>query len=305
MGKELITIFTPTFNRVGKLHDCYESLRRQTSWNFRWQVIDDGSTDDTETQVKKWQLEAPFQIDYTRLNNGGKCRAINYSMEITNTELWLCLDSDDYLVPDAIVTITKEYEGIRNNDNICGLFSLRGRDELNSMQGVEIPNKILETTQRFIRYQLKIPPEYAHVFKTKVISKFRYPSIPGEIYFPLSYVFDQIDDNYIYKVIHNPIMICEYRKDGLTKNKRNVICKNPVGYTMYKKQLVSRAPSFKEKCKAISTYITGCMLSKSNPFENNNFKTLTILLFPIGFMDYFLRYKFKFHLDLEIKTKNI
>lgn len=305
MEKKLITIFTPTYNRSDKLKDCFESLTSQTKKEFCWQIIDDGSTDDTEALVAKFKLDSPFKIDYIKLKNGGKCRAINHSMEVTETELWLCLDSDDYLTPNAILSIVNAYEAIQYDEKICGLLSLRGRDELNCMQGNEIPRSVTECTQRYIRYQLNISPEYAHIFKTKVISQFRYPNIPGEKYFPLSYVFDQIDDYYKYKIMHKPVMICEYRKDGLTKNKRQVISKNPIGYTMYKKQLVTRAPTIKEKCKAISTYITGCLLSKSNPFNDNNFKTLTLLLYPVGLLDYILRYKLNLTLDFEIKTKKI
>lgn len=45
--KPLITVFTPAYNRAYTLHLCYESLLRQTSKNFKWLIIDDGSTDNT------------------------------------------------------------------------------------------------------------------------------------------------------------------------------------------------------------------------------------------------------------------
>ena len=46
--KPTLTIFTPTFNRAYTLHLCYESLKRQTSKDFVWLIIDDGSTDNTK-----------------------------------------------------------------------------------------------------------------------------------------------------------------------------------------------------------------------------------------------------------------
>ncbi|WP_413111946.1 glycosyltransferase family 2 protein [Thaumasiovibrio sp. DFM-14] len=305
MNDVLITIFTPTYNRVDKLQDCHNSLLSQTSNNFCWQIIDDGSTDETEELVSKWINTSPFNIEYIKVTNGGKCRAINKSLELTNTELWLCLDSDDYLVPDAVDVIESEFYDIRNSDDICGLFSLRGLDDKTPMQGKRIPENIKFCTQGYIRYKLNISPEYAHVFKTEVAKSFVYPSIPNENYFPLSYVYDQIDTTYCYKVIHSPFMICEYRNDGLTKNKRKVVAKNPLGYTKYKKQLVKLAPTFKEKCKAVCTYITGCFLSKTNPFKECDFKLLTFIFLPVGALDYTLRYKLDFKLDMEIKTKDI
>ena len=52
--KPLITVFTPAYNRAYTLHLCYESLLRQTSKNFKWLIIDDGSTDNTRGLVNRW-----------------------------------------------------------------------------------------------------------------------------------------------------------------------------------------------------------------------------------------------------------
>lgn len=305
MTDTLITIFTPTYNRKENLKDCYDSLKSQIDKDFIWQIIDDGSSDGTEDIVKNWISESIINIEYYKVPNGGKARAINKSLDLTITELWVCLDSDDVFIPDSISLIKEHYEDIKNDENVCGLFSLRGKDASNPMQGVQIPSDIKRSTQSHIRYQIGIIPEYTHVYKTDVAKRFKYPSIDGENYFPLSYVYDQIDQEYVYKIIHRPIVICEYKNDGLTKNKRKVIVKNPNGYMMYKKQLIKYAPTVKEKMKAASTYIAGSLLAKKNPFKDNENNLLTLVCYPIGLVDYLLRYKFGFKLDLEIKTKNI
>ena len=49
-----LTIFTPTFNRAYTLGDLYASLTRQTSKQFEWVVVDDGSTDKTEAIVRSF-----------------------------------------------------------------------------------------------------------------------------------------------------------------------------------------------------------------------------------------------------------
>ena len=41
----LLTVFTPTYNRAEYLKKCYDSLVKQTSTDFVWQVVDDGSDD--------------------------------------------------------------------------------------------------------------------------------------------------------------------------------------------------------------------------------------------------------------------
>ena len=53
----MVTILTPTYNRAKTLPKLIESLCGQTSTNFQWLVIDDGSTDDTDSifeELKKY-----------------------------------------------------------------------------------------------------------------------------------------------------------------------------------------------------------------------------------------------------------
>ena len=287
-----ITVFTPSFNRKEYLKKCYESLVQQTSKDFVWLIIDDGSTDNTHDLVVEWMSIDKISIEYVFQENSGKAAAINKSLEVTKTELWMCLDSDDYLKADAIEVILDNFSSVRHNESVCGLFSLRADESGQPMQGTKISSDIVYATQSQIRYDLKIKPEYCHVFKTKVIKMYPYPLIPGEKYFPLSYVFDKIDQKYKYKIIHYCFMVCSYLDDGMTKNKRFLIAKYPLGYMLYKRQLIDFAPGFIERCKAASTYVTACILSgRINVFKDCNYKFIVGFCYPVGFLDYFFRYR--------------
>ena len=58
----MMTILTPTYNRAKTLPKLIESLYSQTTTNFQWLVIDDGSTDDTESIFEKLKnYDLPFQ----------------------------------------------------------------------------------------------------------------------------------------------------------------------------------------------------------------------------------------------------
>ena len=59
-----ITIFTPTYNRAYILHQLYDSLCRQTTKDFEWLIVDDGSTDETEQMIHHWILENRISIRY-------------------------------------------------------------------------------------------------------------------------------------------------------------------------------------------------------------------------------------------------
>ena len=90
----VITIFTPAYNRAYTIHKCYESLKRQTSKNFKWLVVDDGSTDNTRELILKWKEEADFEINYIYKKNGGMHTAHNTAYENIDTELNVCIDSE-------------------------------------------------------------------------------------------------------------------------------------------------------------------------------------------------------------------
>ncbi len=107
---KLLTVFTPTYNRGYCLRNLYESLKRQTSNNFLWLVIDDGSNDNTKELCLEFQKENRVEMVYYYQQNGGKHVAHNKAVEICQTELFLCVDSDDILSDQAVETIENAYK---------------------------------------------------------------------------------------------------------------------------------------------------------------------------------------------------
>ena len=94
----LLTIFTPAYNRAHTLGRTYESLKKQNCKEFIWLIIDDGSSDCTAQLVEEWQQEdSGFEIRYIYKENGGMHTAHNVAYENIDTELNVCIDSDDCL----------------------------------------------------------------------------------------------------------------------------------------------------------------------------------------------------------------
>lgn len=287
-----LTVFTPTYNRGYIIERCFRSLKEQKCKDFIWQIIDDGSTDDTEQKVMGFIPEAGFEIQYIYKENGGKVSAINMSMELTDTPLWVCLDSDDWLTSDAVKIIIERYAEIKEMPDICGLFGLRCNQDLKPMQRVKIPADIAFATQHEIRKKLKIPPEYIQIYKTDIISQYRYPLYEGEKYMNLSYVQDQIDLQYKFKIIQEPLMICEYMPDGITRNHRKMIKNNPMGYIEFRRQQMVLAKDLKSKLIATITYDTGNIIGKNKKWlKNSPNKILSAVCYPLAVIDYLIRYK--------------
>lgn len=290
---KLITVFTPTYNRVSTLKRCYDSLVAQTSKNFVWQIIDDGSTDNTKELVGKFISENQIEISYIHKENGGKVSAINMSLDLTRTKLWVCLDSDDYFFDSAIEQFEKLYPLIEPDESICGLFSLRSNRDGTPMCGRDIPHDIVCETQFNLRYKYHVEPEYVQVYKTDVIGKYRYPIFPGEKYMPLSYMQNQIDLNYKFRVFRSPTMVCEYQTDGITHNHDALVKKNPKGYTEFMKQQIVIGKGLLFRLKACVAFDTGCILSNDIKamIEYSPAKLLTTVLAPVAWVHYLVRYK--------------
>ena len=128
MDKKTITVFIPAYNRADILNRGYQALRRQTLKDFIWLIIDDGSTDNTKEVIAKWMQENNgFEIRYIYKKNGGLHTGYNAAIANADTELMMCVDSDDYLPNDAIERIinfwrengSDKYAGIVGLDMIC------------------------------------------------------------------------------------------------------------------------------------------------------------------------------------------
>ena len=58
----MITVFTPTYNRGYIISELYESLTQQTFKNFEWLIVDDGSSDETESIINQFIKENKINI---------------------------------------------------------------------------------------------------------------------------------------------------------------------------------------------------------------------------------------------------
>src|SRR5690606_34182947 len=118
-----ITVFTTTYNRAYILPQLYESLLQQTSNDFVWLIIDDGSSDNTKKIVQKWIEEDRLEITYVYKENGGMHTGHNVAYSHISTELNICIDSDDYM-PQNAVEIIVEFWRAHQDERYAGILGL-------------------------------------------------------------------------------------------------------------------------------------------------------------------------------------
>lgn len=225
-----LTIFTPTFNRAYTLGDLYESLKKQTSKNFEWVVVDDGSTDDTEALVKKWIAEEAVDIVYKKQPNQGKHIAINTGVKIATGELFFTVDSDDFLSPDATEKILSHWKKYgAGKENVSGIISYR-RFRDGRFIGKLIPREVQYCTLRDTSQKFDSHGDKVVVYRTDILRCYPYPQFEREKFLGESYVYNLIDDHYTMSIMDDAIYCCEHRPDGLSFDFRRLYRNNPKGF---------------------------------------------------------------------------
>jgi glycosyltransferase involved in cell wall biosynthesis len=101
--KPVVSVIIPTFNRADYLAQAVESVFAQTFSDFEVIVIDDGSTDGTRERLASFSRSPRFQYNYQP--NAGRSTARNLGITKACGEFLLFLDSDDWLLPNALADL--------------------------------------------------------------------------------------------------------------------------------------------------------------------------------------------------------
>lgn len=257
----LLTVFTPTYNRAHTLPEAYCSLKAQTSKNFLWLIVDDGSTDRTAALVSAWmQAEKAFAIRYLYRPNGGMHAAHNTAYAHIETELNLCLDSDDRLAKDAVEQIEKRWAQVKSK-NYAGLIGLDD-DGNGKLIGTGFPPGLTETTLSGY-YAGGGKGDKKLVYRTDITRKYPpYPEFPNEKYVALAAKYRLIDRDYKLAVLNRVLCHVTYLEDGSSHTMWKQYAKNPRGF-LYWRQLCLTYPAAATRTVLDSIhYDAACFLAK-------------------------------------------
>ncbi|MEB4869807.1 glycosyltransferase family 2 protein [Priestia megaterium] len=282
-----LTVFTPTYNRAYCIHQCYESLKRQTCTDFIWLIIDDGSTDNTKEIVDGWINENIIKIKYHWQNNQGMHGAHNTAYELIDTELNVCIDSDDYMLDDAVEKIIDMWKKYGSNE-IGGIIGLDANHN-NDIIGTRLPEHITCSTLFDLYNKYSVTGDKKLVYRTSLAKKYPYPLFENERYVGLAYKYHMIDKQYKMLLMNEIICCVEYLEDGSSRNMLNQYRKNPRGFAFYRKEMMklpfaSRSFKFRQAIHYVSSSLIG---KNKNFLQDTPNKGLTLLAIPLGIALYF------------------
>lgn len=296
----LLTVFTPAYNRAGTLKRTYQSLVDQSCKDFIWLVVDDGSSDETRELVHEWQKQDNgFEIRYIYKENGGMHTAHNTAYENIDTELNVCIDSDDAMEEDAVRKILEKWEQVRD----CGYAGIIALDaDFNGkVIGKGFPEDLQETTV-IGYYSAGGSGDKKLVYRTDVINQYPpYPVFPGEKYVALSYKYRLIDQDYKMAVLNEVVCNVEYQADGSTMNMLRQYARNPRGFAFWRKICMQYPASKKRMFMDCVHYVSSSILGHNKHFFTESPKKgmTALAAFPGLLLSVYIRNKTK-----EMKRKN-
>ena len=193
----IFTVFTATYNRAHTLSRVYKSLKAQTFTDFEWVVGDDGSTDDTASLIKEWQIDAGFPIHYFKQSHAGKHFVYNRAVREASGEYFLEVDSDDAIKPNALDRAHHHWEqipAIERNKYFAVLFFCE--DEEGVRIGNLFPHDPMDFDYRTFNYSQIYRSEKLRCIRTATLRQYPFSESVQDSYIPESVVFCEIAKKY-------------------------------------------------------------------------------------------------------------
>ena len=280
---KLLTIFTSTYNRAYCLCHGYEALKRQTCKDFIWLIVDDGSTDNTAELIKDWQeQEKEFEILYVYKENGGLYTGYTTAIKYIETELCVCVDSDDYLTDNAVELILKCWRE-RGSERVAGILGLDCTEDGKVIGDLLPKQETINLIDIYIGKYSFINGDRKDVLRTELYRRYTsFDSVPGEKDYNPHFLHLAISRDYNFLVLNEKLCVVEYQPGGMTATVFRQYLRSPRSFRLMRQvELSLPAPPLFLVKKTIH-YISSCILSGEPCLSGTPHKLLALLLYPVG-----------------------
>lgn len=227
-----VTIFTPTYNRkktIGRTYESIKALNLELSdkrlVSYEWIIVDDGSTDDTQLLVKQWcDEDKDIAIRYYYQQNQGKHVAMNFAAQQARGKFWLTIDSDDTILPDALLKYYKAWNSIPENERneYCGV-SARCIDSEGNIVGDKLPYQPMDVSFTELRMKYRIEGEMLEMFRVDVLRQYPFPEYDSRMrYCPEAIAWFEMAKKYKLRVINEAVRTYYYDASVSIMRERSV-----------------------------------------------------------------------------------
>lgn len=262
-------------------------MKRQTNKEFIWMIIDDGSTDHTRALVAEWLKEPlDFEIVYYHKENGGLHTAYNEAIAHIDTELCVCIDSDDFM-PDNAVERILDFWKAHGSDRVAGIVGL-DYDLEGHVIGDPLPDqKTVNLIDLLVgRYPI-INGDRTNVVRIELYKKYAPMRVfPGEKNFNPHYMHLQISREFDFLVLNENLRFVDYQPGGMSNSMWKQYRNSPRSFAETRKLYLSfPGTGFKFRFRQCIHYVSSSILARNGHFlKESPAKGLTVLAIPFGMM---------------------
>lgn len=204
----MISILLPTYNASAALHRSIRSMLVQTFADFELLILDDGSTDDTETVVRKTDDD---RIRYIRLSHNGLSAALNEGIRLARFDILARMDAGDIAFPNRL---QRQLE-VLNQSNERTIVSCR----YGVFAGESVQYLVVGASDPIhIKQRLALHPDFPHqgvmYRKEFIVAAGMYRTVPLEDYDLWLRVMGTAE----FRVVPEVLMLVEHSGRSLTNS---------------------------------------------------------------------------------------
>ena len=218
--------------------------------------------------------------------NGGNHTALNEGIRQAAGNLFVVIDSDDWLVPSALEILQREWSTVADKEvctGVCGLF--RYCD--GQLVGDHFPQDRLISNSIDLRMRLGVKGDKIGFTRIELMRRFEFPETLGQ-HVPKSLVWHRMSQEFDTLFINEVIGVKEYRTDGITSGANLNSYRNPDAYFVTASELLNgrRLLRLVSAARWSVTLAKCAFLARRNPLITSTFthKLLTLLVMPLGLL---------------------
>ena len=122
MSNPIISVIVPVYEAEKYLNECIESILNQTFSDLELILVDDGATDQSGEICETYKMQ-DARVKVLHKKNGGVASARNMGIEISQGAYLTFVDSDDYLVSEALETLYNDIITYKADISCCLMCS--------------------------------------------------------------------------------------------------------------------------------------------------------------------------------------
>ena len=172
----LFSVIVPMYNASKSIRLCLESILRQNFDDYEVIIINDGSTDDSESICREIANGNDKVLLYN-FENGGVGKARRRDIQRARGDFLIFVDVDDFISPDLLKTLSgiirlhDDVEVIRYYANLINDDEDKDHQRYNSDQNLNIPMTGLDALRAWTNLGKKYALYWLFAFKATLFKK--------------------------------------------------------------------------------------------------------------------------------------